>query len=550
MDASTPPMDSFTDNNTPTTTTSSMNNTLFPLPPTHFLSQPRPSGIASPSSSNRVVVDTTTLAAHDFDVDPRTGFMPPHPPIARLGGVGGENGAHGENGEYGKYGMYEAWEGILDEACAGAFRLGRDIGTETGGKEERWRGRVRELPILCITPLLDSEPHLRRAHHVLAWILHFYIHTHESGTEEVRIPPPITLPLLRVSREMHLPPLLTYSDDVLYNWGLNPQNSSLRTLTSFTSTASESHFYLTSARIELIGVRALGLMQDSLDELFVGDDIARTRITGFLGELAGVVGEMEGELGRMYGGCDVWVFYQYIRPWFQGESEEKRWVFEGIEMDPELEYPKELGGPSAGQSSLIHALDIFLGVHHTSDTDPDSSFLSRMQLYMPRHHRNFLSHLREQSRRRSLRAWVLESVANAEGEANTPLLNANTPLLNANTPLLNANTPLLSAYNSAVTALKKFRDAHIVLVARYIIGPAARVKTRGDSQSLGEGSYSKIKGEGEMKGEGEAKEEGEDEEETKGEEKDREALKGTGGTHLARFLKSVRDNTRDAVIQI
>ncbi|KAH7869336.1 Indoleamine 2,3-dioxygenase [Lentinula edodes] len=448
-------------------------NTLFPLPSTHFLSQPRPSGIASPSSSNssnsnRVVVDTTTLAAHDFDVDPRTGFMPPHPPIARLGGVGGENG---------KYGMYEAWEGILDEACAGAFRLGRDIGTETGGREERWRGRVRELPILSITPLLDSEPHLRRAHHVLAWILHFYIHTHESGTEEVRIPPPITLPLLRVSREMHLPPLLTYSDDVLYNWGLNPQNSSLRVLTSFTSTASESHFYLTSARIELIGVRALGLMQDSLDELFVGDDIARTRITGFLGELAGVVGEMEEELGRMYGGCDVAVFYDEIRPWFQGESEEKRWVFEGIEMDPELdslEYPKELGGPSAGQSSLIHALDIFLGVehqHHTSDTDPDSTFLSRMQLYMPRHHRNFLSHLREQSRRRSLRA----------------------------------------AYNSAVTALKKFRDAHIVLVARYIIGPAARAKGNG--------------------------------------EKDREALKGTGGTHLARFLKSVRDNTRDAVIQ-
>ncbi|KAJ3885061.1 Indoleamine 2,3-dioxygenase [Lentinula edodes] len=469
------------------------NNTLFPLPPSHFLSQPRPSGIASPSSS--VVVDTTTLAAHDFDVDPRTGFMPPHPPIARLGG---------------EYGMYEAWEGILDEACAGAFRLGRDIGTETGGKEERWRGRVRELPILSITPLLDSEPHLRRAHHVLAWILHFYIHTHQSGGggEEVRIPPPITLPLLRVSREMHLPPLLTYSDDVLYNWAFtDPQNSeSLRVLTSFTSTPDESHFYLTSARIELIGVRALGVMQYSLDELFVGDRIARKRITGFLGELAGVIGEMEGELGRMYAGCDVGVFYEEIRPWFQGESEEKRWVFEGIEGDPELElgYFKELGllaGPSAGQSSLIHALDIFLGVehqrqHHSSDsdtdTDTDSDFLSKMQLYMPRHHRNFLSHLREQNTNRSLRAWVLESQHDHNDSAD---------------PV--PDTPLLDAYNAAVTALKKFRDAHIVLVARYIIGPAARDKTRGDRQK---------------------------------------ALKGTGGTHLARFLKSVRDDTRDAVI--
>ena len=30
------------------------------------------------------VVDTTTLAAHDFDVNSRTGFMPSDPPIARL----------------------------------------------------------------------------------------------------------------------------------------------------------------------------------------------------------------------------------------------------------------------------------------------------------------------------------------------------------------------------------------------------------------------------------------------------------------------------------
>ncbi|KAJ3876748.1 Indoleamine 2,3-dioxygenase [Lentinula edodes] len=107
---------------------------------------------------------------------------------------------------------------------------------------------------------------------------------------------------------------------------------------------------------------------------------------------------------------------------------------------------------------------------------------------MPRHHRNFLSHLREQSRRRSLRAWVLES----------------------------ATLQLLNTYNPTVTVLKKFRDAHIVLMARYIIGPAAWDKLRGDSQSLSEG---------------------------------KEVLKGTGGTHLTRFLKSVRDNTWDTVIQ-
>ncbi|KAJ3863574.1 Indoleamine 2,3-dioxygenase [Lentinula novae-zelandiae] len=451
-----------------------MDSNLFPLPPSHFLSQPRPSGITSPNEGR---VDTTTLAAHDFDVDPRTGFMPPHAPIARL------------EGEYG------AWEGVLADACNGGFRLGG------GEREERWRGRVRELPILSIAALLESEPHLRRAHHVLAWIMHFYIHTLRVD-EEIRIPPPITLPLLQVSREMRLPPVLTYSDDVLYNWAFD-DDGDLRILTSFTFTDSESHFYLTSARIELIGVKALGVMQHTLDELFVGDLIARKRITRFLTELAGVIGEMEGELNRMFGGCDVRVFYDEIRPWFQGESEEKRWVFEGIELDPGLEYPNELGGPSAGQSSLIHALDIFLGVHHSNSNSPDDTFLSRMQLYMPRHHRNFLSHLRVQSTNRSLRAWVLEAAAADD-----------------------TTQSLLNAYNAAVTALKKFRDAHIVLVARYIIGPAAQARAN-EGQSQSDDSNRESQSDG-----------------------SRETLKGTGGTHLARFLKSVRDTTQGAVIQM
>ncbi|KAJ3804223.1 Indoleamine 2,3-dioxygenase, partial [Lentinula aff. lateritia] len=293
--------------------------------------------------------------------------------------------------------------------------------------------------------------------------------------------------------------VLTYSDDVLYNWS-SGADGGLRVLTSFTGTESESHFYLTSARIELIGVKALGVMQGSLDELFVGDGIAKRRIAGFLGELAGVVGEMEAELNRMYGGCDPGVFYDRIRPWFQGEAEEgRRWVFEGIELDPRLEYPRHLGGPSAGQSSLIHALDIFLGVqhhhHHSDSNSPDDTFLARMQLYMPRHHRNFLSHLRVQDANRSLRAWVLEAAAAAAEEEEE-----------------DSTQSLLDAYNAAVTALKRFRDAHIVLVARYIIGPAARARAN------------------------------------EGKKTGTQALKGTGGTHLARFLKSVRNTTHDALI--
>ncbi|KAE9410171.1 Indoleamine 2,3-dioxygenase [Gymnopus androsaceus JB14] len=479
------------------------------LDSSHFLSLPRPS-ITLATSSDTPIVDTTTLAAHDFDVDPRTGFMPPQPPVERLPND------------------YSQWEELLQDACT--ERL-----TGLGQNRRAHRRGVSAFRFYPLLQLLKSEVLIRRAHHVLAWIMHFYIHTQPLSSSDIRIPPPITLPLLQICRELQLPPVLTYSDDVLYNWGLinpdasgtiDPQN--LWVLTSFTSTPSESHFYLTSARIELIGVRALALMESTLGELFAGDDIALRRITRYLNELGGgtaadksnsassrgIIGEMELELNNMTAGCDPRVFYEEIRPWFRGvDSGERRWIFEGLELDEMLEEPKELSGPSAGQSSIIHALDVFLGVeqysHGSAGTESQSekpTFLSRMQLYMPRHHRNFLSHL--QNNRRSLRTMVLDTCAAAAYSDIDPSDARN----------------LLEAYNSAVMALKKLRDSHIVIVTLYIISPARRA-----AQEKREREREAIQGL---------------------ESRQEEApLKGTGGTDLAKFLKGVRDGTRDAVIR-
>jgi indoleamine 2,3-dioxygenase len=338
--------------------------------------------------------------------------------------------------------------------------------------------------------------------------MHFYIRTLplEGG---IRIPPPVTVPLLQVSQHLHLPPVLTYSDDVLYNWALKrpeplaltPSLDNLRCLTLFTGTRDEEEFYLASGRIELRGVEALTLMQATMDEAFVGDDIAVRRITSYLHSLAAVIGDLTRLLLAVREGCDPQIFYNEIRPWFRGADSDthgKKWVFEGMELDPELKEPLELSGPSAGQSSLIHALDIFLGVdkyshasHVTgkfsagqSETDKPTSppvkrptaFLERMKSYMPRHHRLFLGHL--QANPRPLRTLVEMS----------------------------SDTELTEAYNTAVSALKVFRDAHVRIVAIYIVGPSKRTS------------------------------------------EPTEAAKGTGGTSAIRFVKSVRDQTASAII--
>jgi indoleamine 2,3-dioxygenase len=51
------------------------------LSPDHFLSLLRPDITFGPPPG---APDASTLAAHDFDVDTRTGFLPPQPPLARL----------------------------------------------------------------------------------------------------------------------------------------------------------------------------------------------------------------------------------------------------------------------------------------------------------------------------------------------------------------------------------------------------------------------------------------------------------------------------------
>ncbi|KAG9049137.1 hypothetical protein FS837_011056 [Tulasnella sp. UAMH 9824] len=318
------------------------------MPSTHFLSLARnptigsstvtststtADGLSVPVSVRRGV-DTSTTSAADFDVDAKTGFMPTRSPVVTLPGE-----------------LEEVWERVLSAAIeGGGLTLGQYVETQAQAeKNAQWRKIVDEMPVLSIAPIRHSEVYLRRAHHVLTFILHFYIHSQLPLTgpgphPPHRIPSCLAIPLTELSKELVMPPILTYADNVLYNWSLRDPTEALsvenvKMVNTFSNTQSERHFYLTSARIELRGVEALELMKSCMDEAFIGDRISLQRIVDYLRRLSTVIDDMAALLMAVRDECDPHEFYTQIRPWFNGWSPGAReWLFEGVDGEDQAKF--------------------------------------------------------------------------------------------------------------------------------------------------------------------------------------------------------------------
>lgn len=507
------------------------NMTLTMIPP-HFLDLPH--NVHPDQHLDGVTPDTSTVAAHDFDVDVNTGFMPNEVPLLRIP-------------KEVSMGM-QAWEDALDEGLALGMKLGDQLsqyGPEETEKNERWRETIRALPLLDPAPLMNDILLLRRGHHVLVFLMHMYIHSAPPPAEPTPhvVPACLAVPLCRISSELGITPILTYADNVLWNWNIPkgrphelPTEGRIRSHTLFSGTPDEEHFYLTSARIELRGVTALSVMRSTLDELFIGDATAVRRIAAYLHRLSSVIDELTHLLLAVREGCDPAIFYHQVRPWFRGATSDNRgWVFEGVDEDEAVK-AASLSGPSAGQSSLIHALDVFLGVDHEKGEGrgAEPSFLTKMEQYMPRHHRAFLQQLRRPHRH--LREFVLSTHAAysvyAINDRGMPDFAASSNGLAPRASIfqtaavgesgIKAATELQAAYDSSVEALKRFRDGHIKIATLYIVNQARKAKSLAAAPTSSE-----VNNKGELT---------------------TDVIKGTGGTSLVPFLKECRDNTVRAMV--
>jgi indoleamine 2,3-dioxygenase len=127
-------------------------------------------------------------------------------------------------------------------------------------------------------------------------------------------------------------------------------------------------------------------------------------------------------------------------------------------------------GASAGQSPIMHCLDVILGIHH-GPTQSDyqlnePAYIYKMRDYMLKEHRDFIQALEKQE---NLHDFLKQHPDHAE---------------------------LTQLYNDCVGIMVAMRDYHIQLVARYIVS-ASRKATDPESAkdaliAKGTGGTSKI----------------------------------------------------------
>lgn len=260
---------------------------------------------------------------------------------------------------------------------------------------------------------------------------------------DLRMPAQLARPLWQLARTLGRQPIVHHASMCLWNWRridptepVSADNSEL--LQTVMGGTDETWFFTATLGVELAGAPVLAALHDAANAS-ANDDL--DALDRHLTDVADTMPSLTAALARMREWCDPHIFYHRLRPFLAGWPDPGV-VYEGVSPDPVM-----LAGGSAGQSSLVQALDAGLGIVHGPTAGP---FLDHMRDYMPPAHRGYLADLAATSR--------IRHVADTAGL-----------------------TGLTEAYNAAVGELELFRRRHMALAMEYVVAPS------GDAERTGTG---------------------------------------------------------------
>jgi indoleamine 2,3-dioxygenase len=157
-------------------------------------------------------------------------------------------------------------------------------------------------------------------------LAHAYIWC-ESGHPAGVLPPCLSIPLSTVASDLGIQPGYTYSSSALWNWQRSSpstngslsngrhKHDSEETVCTFTGTPDESHFDLTSMRVEVAGSAAL---EHGLRAAHHASSGSWSDTTSSLNKVRDSLVSCRAALLKMRDACDPDTFYYKIRPFLVG----------------------------------------------------------------------------------------------------------------------------------------------------------------------------------------------------------------------------------------
>ena len=242
-------------------------------------------------------------------------------------------------------------------------------------------------------------------------------------------------------------------------------------LHTFTGTRDEAWFLLISLGIEARGGPILKSIMQCLNAMTVHDESVMLEALKALSKELLIIKlilermpdkDPEGNFLN-----DPQVFYQQVRPYMAGWENALNGlpnglVYQGVKGETGEDLQLKFAGASAGQSPILHCLDIVLGIKHhptrvsgqqqPKNLEHRTTYIYEMRKYMLREHREFLSFLETTT---NIKTYI-ERQQDSFSEEMKPLL--------------------LGAFNDLVNTMKEFRDFHIQLITRYILIPSSKSK--------------------------------------------------------------------------
>lgn len=191
------------------------------------------------------------------------------------------------------------------------------------------------------------------------------------------IPKQIANPLCKCALILGMFPTSCYASLVLWNWSLKDQTlpisvNNIEIQSTFTQSKDEKWFFIICIRIENLGTDAV--------DCILRNDFKTAK---------DLIHKMTRTLMKMYRGCSPEKF-KNLRHYLQGFSGtfDTKYVAKNWNMIKENDlYYGSFVGSSAGQSSIIQALDKVMGIKHKN------LFPKEMLNYMPKQHRSILEKL-------------------------------------------------------------------------------------------------------------------------------------------------------------